>query len=165
MAGKISRRDFLKKSAVGVVAGTVILSTLDLQKLAASSKPAAFSRSGDDIVVKLSDSKNSALATVGGTVMLDDDNMLIRTSQTQFLAVNLICRHKGCTVELQGDKFVCPCHGSEYTLEGKVTSGPAKSNLRTFEAIFDSDKSTVTVKMGSSDKPEKKETTDSTKNK
>ena len=153
MASNISRRDFLKKSAIGVVAGTVILSTLDLHKLAAASKSAAFSRSGDDIVVKLSDAKNSALATVGGSVLLDDDNILIRTSQSQFLAVNLICRHKGCTVELQGDKFVCPCHGSEYTLDGKVTQGPSKSNLRTFEAIFDSDKGTVTVKMDKSDKP------------
>jgi cytochrome b6-f complex iron-sulfur subunit len=165
MAGNISRRDFIKKSAVGVVAGTVILSSLDLSKLAAASKPGAFQRSGDDIIVKLSDSKNAALATAGGSVMLDDDNILIRMSQTQFLAVNLICRHKGCTVELQGDKFVCPCHGSEYTLEGKVTNGPAKSNLKTFEAIFDSDKGTVTVKMDKSDLPEKKETTDSTKTK
>jgi cytochrome b6-f complex iron-sulfur subunit len=153
MAGKISRRDFLKKSAVGVVAGTVILSTLDLQKLVASSKSASFKRSGDDVIVKLSDAKNSALATVGGSVLLDDDNILIRTSQTQFLAVNLICKHKGCTVELQGDKFVCPCHGSEYALDGKVTQGPSKANLRTFEAIFDSEKGTVTVKMEKTDKP------------
>jgi cytochrome b6-f complex iron-sulfur subunit len=93
--------------------------------------------------------------------MLDDDNILIRTSQTQYLAVNLICRHKGCTVELQGDKFVCPCHGSEYALDGKVTTGPAKTNLRTFEKIFDSDKNTVTIKM---ETPDKKETKDKEKN-
>jgi cytochrome b6-f complex iron-sulfur subunit len=161
MSGKISRRDFMKKSAVGVVAGTVLLSTFDLGKLLAASKKGAFRRSGDDIIVKLSDAKNSGLATVGGSVMLDDDNMLIRTSQTQYLAVNLICKHKGCTVELQGDKFVCPCHGSEYTLDGKVTTGPAKTNLRTFETIFDSDKNTVTIKM---EAPDKKDTKDKEKN-
>lgn len=160
MAGKLSRRDFLKKSAVGVVVGAVALSSLDLSKLAAASKNAAFKRAGDDIVIKLSDPKNADLAKVGGSVLLDDDNILIRTSQSQFLAVNLICKHKGCTVELQGDKFVCPCHGSEYTIEGKVTNGPSKSNLKTWDTTFDSDKGTVTVKMGAS---EKKEINDSTK--
>lgn len=155
MAGKISRRDFMKTSAVSVVAGTVLLSGLNMGKLLASSKSGAFSRSGDDVVVKLSDPKNAALANVGGSVMIDDDNILIRTSQTQFLGVNLICKHKGCTVELQGDKFVCPCHGSEYTLDGKVTTGPAKSNLKTYETIFDSEKGTVTIKMETEKKEEK----------
>ncbi len=159
MAGKLSRRDFLKKSAVGVVVGAVALSSLDLSKLAAASKNAAFKRSGDDIVIKLSDPKNADLAKVGGSVLLDDDNILIRTSQSQFLAVNLICKHKGCTVELQGDKFVCPCHGSEYTLDGKVTTGPAKTNLKTWDTTYDSDKGTVTVKMGASDKKEINDTT------
>ena len=159
MAGKLSRRDFLKKSAVGVVVGAVALSSLDLGKLAAASKNASFKRSGDDIVIKLSDPKNADLAKVGGSVLLDDDNILIRTSQSQFLAVNLICKHKGCTVELQGDKFVCPCHGSEYTLEGKVTTGPAKTNLKTWDTTYDSDKGTVTVKMGASEKKEINDTT------
>ena len=72
--------------------------------------------------------------------------MLIRTSQTQFSAVKTICTHKGCDVDISGDKFVCPCHGSEFLLDGKVTSGPAKTNLKTYETVYDSDKGTVTVK-------------------
>ncbi len=163
MASNISRRNFLKKSAVGVVGGIAILSSFDLGKLAAASKKAAYKKSGDDIVIKLSDPKNADLAKVGGSVMLDDDNMLIRISQSQFLGVNLICRHKGCTVDLQGDKFVCPCHGSEYTLEGKVTQGPSKGNLKTYETIFDSGAGTVTVKMTPSEKIEKKDDTDTSK--
>jgi Rieske Fe-S protein len=165
MSGKISRRDFLKKSAMGVVVGGVVLSSIDIGKLAAASKQAGLIKAGDDMIVKLSDPKNADLSKVGGSVLLDDDNILIRSSQSQFLAVNLICRHKGCTVELQGDKFVCPCHGSEYSLDGKVTQGPSKANLKTWETTFDADKGIVTVKLGVSEKPEKKETTDSTKTK
>ena len=165
MASSISRRNFLKKSAIGVVGGIAILSSFDLGKLAAASKNAAFRKLGDDIIIKLSDPKNADLAKVGGSVMLDDDNMLIRISQSQFLGVNLICRHKGCTVDLQGDKFVCPCHGSEYTLDGKVTNGPAKTNLKTYDTNFDSDKGIVTVKMTPTEKIEKKSDTDTTKNK
>jgi Rieske Fe-S protein len=148
MSNKISRREFIKKSAIGIVVGGTVLSSLDIVKFAAETKLGKILRNGNDVVVNLKDAKNSALAKVGGSVLLDDDNMLIRTSQTQFAAVNLICTHKGCTVEIEGNKFVCPCHGSEYTLEGKVTEGPAKKDLKKYTAVYDPTKETVTVKMG-----------------
>lgn len=146
MSGKLSRRDFIKRSAVGVIAGGAMLTTTNLEAFtkAAAAKKAVFRRSGDDIVVKLSE--NTALSKTGGSVKINDELMLIRNSETTFLAVKTICSHKGCDVELEGDKFVCPCHGSEYTMDGKVTQGPAKDNLKTFETIFDSDKGTVTIK-------------------
>ena len=145
MAGKLSRRDFIKRSAVGVIAGGAMLSTINLEAFTRSqAAKAVFSKSGDDLVVKISD--NAALTKVGGNVKVNDELMLIRKSETEFLAVKTICTHKGCDVELEADKFVCPCHGSEYTLDGKVTQGPAKDNLKTFETIFDSDKGTVTIK-------------------
>ena len=156
MAGKLSRRDFIKRSAVGVIAGGAMLSTFNIEAFAGSSAAKAlFRRSGDDIVVSLSE--NSALAKVGGNVKVNDELMLIRNSETTFTAVRTICTHKGCDVEIEADKFVCPCHGSEYTLDGKVTQGPAKNNLKTFETIFDSDKGTVTIKMDTSEKKEEKD--------
>jgi|SRR4030095_1193912 len=145
-SGKISRRDFIRTSALGVVAGGTILSSMNLNVLAGTSaKKAVFRKSGDDIVVKLSD--NAPLSKVGGNVKVNDEIMLIRKSETEFLAVKTICTHKGCDVDLEGDKFVCPCHGSEYTLEGKVTQGPSKADLKTFETIFDSEKGIVTIQM------------------
>jgi cytochrome b6-f complex iron-sulfur subunit len=146
MSNNISRRDFLIKSALGVLAGSAVLSSLDLVKLFANSKKGSFFYDENDLIIKLADEKNSGLSKVGGSVLIDDDNILIRTSETQFSAVSLICTHKGCTVELSGDKFVCPCHGSEYTISGKVTEGPAKKDLKTYETVYDPDKGTVTVK-------------------
>lgn len=148
MPDKITRREFIKKSAIGIVVGGTVLSSLDITKLAAETKLGKILRNGNDVVVNLKDAKNSALAKVGGSIFLDDDNMLIRTSQTQFTAVNLICTHKGCTVEIEGNKFVCPCHGSEYTLDGKVTEGPAKKDLKKYNVVYDPTNETVTVKMG-----------------
>ena len=150
MSKKINRRDFIKKSAIGVAAGSALIYGLDVNKLLANTgkyAKAAISRAGDDdkIVVNLADSKNAALTTVGGTMMLNDETILIRNSSTQFAAISLICTHKGCTVEKSGEKFVCPCHGSEYTIDGKVTQGPAKTDLKRFEAMFDSTANTVTV--------------------
>ena len=41
------------------------------------------------------------------------------------------CPHLGCTVEFYQNKneFICPCHGSHFSSEGKYTSGPAKRDL------------------------------------
>ncbi|HEY3251080.1 MAG TPA: ubiquinol-cytochrome c reductase iron-sulfur subunit [Ignavibacteria bacterium] len=151
MPDKISRRDFIKRSAVGVVLGSAAISGLNLRVFSASApKKAVVHKSGEDIVVKLAD--NPALASVGGTLSVTDDIMLIRMDESRFLAVSTICRHKGCTVELEGDKFVCPCHGSEYTKEGKVTQGPAKADLKTFETMFDAPTGTITIKMSTTEK-------------
>jgi Rieske Fe-S protein len=151
MSDRISRRDFIKRSAVGVIAGSALLSSLDLTAFAKA--PAArgvINISGDDTIVKLAD--NTALTKIGGSVKVNDEILLIRKSESTFLAIKTICTHKGCDVELEGDKFVCPCHGSEFTLDGTVTQGPAKTNLKTFETIFDSDKGTVTIKSPTEDK-------------
>lgn len=153
MSDKISRRDFIKRSAVGVIAGGAILSSLDLTALANS--PAArgvIRNAGDDTIVKLAD--NAALTKVGGSVKISDEMMLIRKSESTFIAVRTICTHKGCDVELEGDKFVCPCHGSEFTIDGVVTQGPATKNLKIFETIFDSGNGTVTIKTSADEKSE-----------
>ena len=146
MPDKITRRDFIKKSALGVVVGGAAISGLNLNVLSAqSAKKGVVRKSGNDLIVKISD--NPALSSVGGHVSITDDIMLIRTDESKFIAVSLICRHKGCTVDIEGDKFVCPCHGSEYTLRGKVTQGPAMDNLKTFETMFDSPSGTITIKI------------------
>ncbi len=140
----ISRRDFIKKSAIGLVVGGTALSSFSLEAFAKAPAARALKITGDDIIVKLSD--NAPLTKTGGTVKVNDEIMLIRKSDTSFLAVKTICTHKGCDVELDGDKFICPCHGSEYTIDGKVTQGPAKTDLKIFETMFDSEKGTVTIK-------------------
>jgi cytochrome b6-f complex iron-sulfur subunit len=145
---KISRRDFIKRSAVGVIAGSAALSSFNLAAFANS--PAAkgiLKISNEDIVVKLSD--NASLGTVGGSVKINDELILIRRTDTSFIALRTVCTHKGCDVELEGDKFICPCHGSEYTLDGKVTLGPAEKDLKSYQTTFDPDKGTVTIKVDS----------------
>ena len=140
----LSRRDFIKKSAFGIAAGSAILSSFALDAFAKAPAARAIKITGDDITVKLSE--NAALSKTGGAVKINDEIMLIRKSDTEFLAVKTICTHKGCDVELEGDKFVCPCHGSEFSLDGKVQNGPAKTDLKIFETMFDSDKGTVVIK-------------------
>jgi cytochrome b6-f complex iron-sulfur subunit len=46
-------------------------------------------------------------------------------------AITAVCTHLGCTVASAGaGGFACPCHGSEYDIQGNVTQGPAPRALR-----------------------------------
>jgi Rieske Fe-S protein len=147
MSNKLSRREFIKKSALGIVVGGTVLSSLDLAAIAANSTRGTFTRNGKIITINLKDPENSDLSKVYGGIFLDDEDMLVRVSQTKYVALSLICKHKGCTVELTGKKFVCPCHGSEYAIDGKVIEGPAKKNLDTYETTYDPEKETITIDM------------------
>ena len=44
------------------------------------------------------------------------------------------CTHLGCLINrVEGDKLVCPCHGSEFSTSGKVIKGPAYQPLKKVE--------------------------------
>lgn len=47
----------------------------------------------------------------------------------EYRAVSPICTHRGCTVDVQGPRLVCPCHGSTYDRDGTVLRGPAERPL------------------------------------
>lgn len=41
--------------------------------------------------------------------------------------INAVCTHLGCVVPFNTaeNKFICPCHGSQYNDQGRVVRGPA----------------------------------------
>lgn len=45
--------------------------------------------------------------------------------------INSVCTHLGCVVPWNAseNKFMCPCHGSQYDAAGKVVRGPAPLSL------------------------------------
>tara|TARA_R110001592_G_scaffold307299_2_gene580906 strand:- start:440203 stop:440637 length:435 start_codon:yes stop_codon:yes gene_type:complete len=55
------------------------------------------------------------------------------------------CTHRGCELNIGGGIYSCPCHGSEFTLEGQVLQGPAIDALTTFEIETDDD--TIYIKL------------------
>jgi cytochrome b6-f complex iron-sulfur subunit len=55
-------------------------------------------------------------------------------------AISSICTHLRCKVVAQADdSFHCPCHGSNYDPDGKVSHGPAIYNLAVLPSSVNSD--------------------------
>ena len=50
------------------------------------------------------------------------------------LAIYKVCTHLGCLYSWsdQGNKFVCPCHGSQFQKDGEYIAGPAPRSLDRF---------------------------------
>ena len=59
---------------------------------------------------------------------------LSRLQNGGFLALSRQCTHLGCTVpwDSQVERFVCPCHASEYDSRGDVLNPPAPRALDLF---------------------------------
>ena len=59
---------------------------------------------------------------------------LVRLEDGGFLAVYRRCTHLGCAVpyDQATRQFVCPCHGSAFTMDGNVLNEPAPRPLDLF---------------------------------
>ncbi len=131
----MERRKFFRNFAVG---GSLLLTA-----------PMLFnSCSGDDnggdnnnnnnnntggITVDLNSSEYSALKTVGGFAY-KDDIIIIRSTDTVYLALSKVCTHSSCTVTYNSTSkdIPCPCHGSKFATTGAVINGPAASPLKVY---------------------------------
>ena len=66
-----------------------------------------------------------------------------RFNETEYSALYLKCTHQGCEIQPQGDFLVCPCHGSEYSSQGKVINPPADKDLRKFLVMANENSITI----------------------
>ena len=49
----------------------------------------------------------------------------------------MMCTHKLCELKATGTFLTCPCHGSEFSNEGKVLNGPATKDLARYKVASD----------------------------
>lgn len=57
----------------------------------------------------------------------------------RFIVVSPVCTHLQCIVNVEGERLVCPCHGSTYDRTGRVLRGPAERPLAQFPARLTDD--------------------------
>jgi len=82
---------------------------------------------------------------------------VVKRSTGEINVYNPHCTHLGCAYKWSRDeqRFLCPCHGGVYDLNGRVLAGPPPRPLDTMEHTIDGDRLIVTYvdfKSGASKK-------------
>jgi cytochrome b6-f complex iron-sulfur subunit len=75
----------------------------------------------------------------GSTTFIEDQRVFLIRRGNTFRCLSAVCSHLGCTVDHKGDGFHCPCHGSTFDSQGKVTSGPAPKAMTWFLVTLSKD--------------------------
>ncbi|MFZ4764603.1 MAG: ubiquinol-cytochrome c reductase iron-sulfur subunit [Roseimicrobium sp.] len=118
------------------------------QPVLAESTPGRFAT---DATLTLPITAFPVLANHGGSVRLEvgiDQPIIISRAADVFYAVGTICTHAGFRVNIynaaQG-AIQCPCHGSQYFIDGTVKAGPAGLPLNRYITSFDGTQLQVTL--------------------
>jgi nitrite reductase/ring-hydroxylating ferredoxin subunit len=90
------------------------------------------------------------LDSTGGSVVIkvkDKLLLLVRDSATSMRAFNPVCTHRHCIVAYhRGEQRIkCPCHGSQFDLDGHVVKGPAPRPLDAYPAALSGGQVIVTL--------------------
>ena len=78
--------------------------------------------------------------TVGGTPKLiqsGNTELFVVRDASGLYAVSAICPHAGCTCEVQGNQYYCPCHGATFAFDGSKPTSPAHSSLPHYAMCVD----------------------------
>jgi Rieske Fe-S protein len=92
------------------------------------------------------------------SIRAEDGWYRARTRETVFLlwdgtrsvrAFSATCTHLGCQVhwDLDGRRFLCPCHGGAYDVDGRVIAGPPPRPLVTRSTRVDEATQDVLVRL------------------
>ncbi|WP_088890345.1 cytochrome b6-f complex iron-sulfur subunit [Leptolyngbya ohadii] len=146
----MGRRQFMNLLTFGAVTGTALGALYPVVKYfipvssgGAGGGVTAKDALGNDVVAKdfLATHKPGERSLAQG---LKGDPTYIVVEDADTIAsygLNAVCTHLGCVVPWNAseNKFICPCHGSQYNNEGKVVRGPAPLSLALVHADVNED--------------------------
>lgn len=77
---------------------------------------------------------------IGSVTYIPEVKAWLARDQDGFYALSATCTHLGCTInKKEAGQFLCPCHGSQFDLSGRVLHGPAVNPLPNFEVSLSED--------------------------
>jgi Rieske Fe-S protein len=157
---KLSRREFFIKSVGAVVVvsssgliGSIITSCSDNSTNPAKSTPLSTIQGtvvSNEITIALASSPITNKNTQA-LVLYNNGNGAIlveHKSDDAYKALSGKCTHQSCNVsEYDGTSsvFVCPCHGSQFDLNGNVKQGPANSKLGSYSTRVENNSLIITL--------------------
>jgi cytochrome b6-f complex iron-sulfur subunit len=133
-ANQTSRRDLLQ---IGMAAGAV--SILGGCQMFGSRKPDVVTQVQDNQIT-LSKEQSAKLLAAEGSLLIEpkglkDKIIAVHAQDGSLHAVSAVCTHMGCSVlyDQKQDRLHCPCHGSEFGLDGHNLKGPAARPLKLYD--------------------------------
>ena len=134
VAGEVSQQRSRRRAFLKTAAGAAGGLALGLQLVAKGDEAATTAPT--ELLV---DVPGAVLSKVGGFGVIEtetDKIIVVRTGEATLSACSAVCTHKGCTVDYDAGakQLACPCHGARFDLDGKVVQGPAKRNLKAYNA-------------------------------
>jgi cytochrome b6-f complex iron-sulfur subunit len=131
----MTRKDFIKLATGGLAAAASSPLAVLAEGCAPSARVVHARTTGSKAIIPLASLPDLdqpheyARVFIGG---LSNPVLLFRQHHGELWALGSTCSHRGCEVNKLRTTFVCPCHGSEYDLEGKVIQGPAPEPLNRY---------------------------------
>ena len=147
MSGSITRRSFVRSAALlAAVAGSFPWRTASAAADSADPKfdggkywvaelggAADFTAKPSFLVAKFKNAKRE---------LMDEAKIYVRAEgaddKISYVVLSAICTHLKCKIDYnaEGGKFKCPCHKSEFSLDGEVLKKPAKKPLSDFSSLL-----------------------------
>jgi len=153
-----SRRQFLQLAAlaggVAFVGGCANSSSPDLAASPASGtgpggtyNPIKAIEKPDHSVIIPGGGKLAPETALAFVLSSGNPGILYAEKDGKLKAISALCTHQGCTVRWQSadQPLLCPCHGSEFDLNGKVEKGPATVALPTYKARKQGDDAVISL--------------------
>ncbi len=103
----------------------------------------------EDFVIELDEHEELQLDGGSKTFSVPDLTHPIgvtRVSEGEFIVTGTECNHARCSVQRSGEGWLCPCHGSRFTLQGTLSVGPATLDLVSYKTSLEGN--TLTVLAG-----------------
>jgi menaquinol-cytochrome c reductase iron-sulfur subunit len=139
--GEVTRRGFigwamgLGAGFVALVAGIPLVGSL--VESSASAAPNAYVKVADVSAIPVGEPFGISFAEqtqdAYNVTMLPHSVYALKKSDTDIVVYSPVCPHLGCQVyfDRTRSEYVCPCHGSIFTIDGTRTAGPAPRGLDT----------------------------------
>ncbi|UCG78436.1 MAG: ubiquinol-cytochrome c reductase iron-sulfur subunit [Nitrospirota bacterium] len=128
------RRDFLKST---VKIFFLLISIISVSVFSIFTYPWKFKRkeltffhATDEEALPIKGVRQVFIKHIRGNTQINSKAFIVN-SGSELFALSPVCTHLGCLVNWYRPKnrFLCPCHGGQYDMNGKVVKGPPPADL------------------------------------
>lgn len=132
----ITRRSFFKKvwTWLGIIASLELAGISLAFLLSGKKRSAKGKKSSLTVIGRIEDVKPGEVYPYRNGKLY-----LVREADGAYLALSLKCTHLGCSIhwDEDKDKFICPCHSSEFDRHGDVLKPPAPHALDAYKVVIE----------------------------